>query len=148
MLNRQKLFSIEAPIVGVRLNAFSDIDWENICPWMYDIPQVIAYDYSKRWDRVPQPNYHLTFSVSDNTSNQQIVEKLEQGFNVAVVFKVLHRQNAKIQEPLPETFLGYPVIDGDKRDTRYEDAPGSVIGLRVKGKKLWEHPGRFVRPIT
>jgi hypothetical protein len=43
--------------------------------------------------------------------------------NVAVLFS----------EPLPATYAGRPVIDGDESDVRFFDAPGSIVGLSVKG---------------
>ena len=46
-------------------------------------------------------------------------------------------------EPIPESFCGFPVIDGDETDLRFEDrmrfgisdGQGFVIGLRLKGKR-------------
>jgi hypothetical protein len=40
---------------------------------------------------------------------------------VAVVFKIV-----------PETFWGYPVIDGDINDLRYRDNKGVIVGLLYK----------------
>ncbi len=37
-------------------------------------------------------------------------------------------------EPLPTTFAGLPVTDGDKHDLRAYDAPGTVVLLRAKGE--------------
>lgn len=69
-----------------RLNGTSDIRWEN-----YDIierfPTVQFYDYTKLPNRrnLP-PNYHLTFSRSE--SNEHYIPMvLENGMNVAVVFR-------------------------------------------------------------
>jgi len=131
--------------MAVRLNTFSDIPWEEVAPWMYDIPEVQVYDYTKWPDRKSTSKYHLTFSASDRTTDDQLVAKLTAGQNVAVVFDVLHRQNGDWQHELPAEFLGFPVIDGDKQDTRYDDPPGVVVGLRIKGRKLLADPGKFVR---
>lgn len=133
--------------MAVRLNCYSDIPWELIAPWMYDVPGVIAYDYTKYPNRTSTPNYHLTYSVHERSSDELIISKLSAGQNVAVVFNLLHRQNGSWQYPLPAEFLGFPVIDGDKDDTRYDDPPGVVVGLRVKGRKLFNNPGKFVREV-
>jgi hypothetical protein len=41
--------------------------------------------------------------------------------NVAIVFKVV-----------PNTFMGYKVIDGDLNDLRYRDLKGVICGLKYK----------------
>jgi len=37
-------------------------------------------------------------------------------------------------EPLPDTFAGLPVTDGDAHDLRAYDEPGTVVLLRAKGE--------------
>jgi hypothetical protein len=114
----------------VRLNGTSDIIWErkpcgtfpNI---MAAFPEVQFYDYTKLFRSVDIPNYHLTFSLSEN--NQHMAAKaLEAGWNIAVVF-----QTSK----LPDTYMDLPVIDGDETDYRPADPKGCVVGLKVKGPK-------------
>ncbi len=67
---------------------------------------------------------------------------LQQGFNVTVVFAV------KKGEPLPKTWNGYRVIDGDIHDLRFLDPEGVVVGLRAKGraKKTTPVTNGFVVP--
>jgi len=59
---------------------------------------------------------------------------LARGFNVAVVFG----------SGLPETYLGYPVIDGDKHDLRFLDPKGVIVGLSPKGNRAKRDESGFV----
>ena len=116
---------------SVRLNGTSDIDWyeqklNNIN--VFDaFPDVQFYDYTKnpaKFSHLPE-NYHLTFSYSGH--NVETCKKiLAKGYNVAVVF------NIKNSNQLPETFLGYPVINGDLSDYRPNDGKGVIVGLKWK----------------
>jgi hypothetical protein len=133
--------------IGVRLNAFSDITWETVCPWLLETPNETLYDYSKWPNRTVPSNYHLLFSASDRTSDAEIVRRVKSGENVAVVFNAKYRTNGHWQIPLPTEFHGVPVIDGDKVDTRYEDPKGVVVGLRIKGNAMALQPGKMVRPL-
>ena len=113
---------------SVRLNNTSDISpldfilhGKNILEMF---PQTTFYDYTKIKSRVElmkqYPNYNLTYSYSGyNLTECQ--EMLLNKINVAVVFKVV-----------PDTFMGYPVIDGDLNDLRYKDLKGIVVGLLYK----------------
>jgi hypothetical protein len=111
---------------AIRLNTLSDVPWEYIAPWLFEENYDIwFYDYTKNQGRLlhtPQ-NYWLTFSASERTTEQQIVEITDSGRNVAVVFN----------DPLPKTYLGYTVIDGDKSDARFLDPCNVIIGLKAKG---------------
>jgi hypothetical protein len=111
---------------AARLNVFSDIEWENIAPCIFetatqnDIP---LYDYTKIPNRSTPPVYRLILSHSE-------VNKL--GLNppedatIAVPFAVGRGK------PLPDTWMGRPVIDGDATDLRFLDPVGAVVGLRAK----------------
>lgn len=119
-------FSLNAERLGFvpvfRLNGTSDIRWERHgVPQKY--PALQFYDYFKVPNRkgVP-PNYHLTFSFSGNNL-EACRQALANGMSVAVPFM-----------KRPETWLGYPVVDGDDDDTRFLDAKGVVIALKPKGK--------------
>lgn len=126
---------------AVRINGTSDIaDLPMIMA--KEFPMVQFYDYTK----IPRPylrvlpNYHLTFSLSESNS-AAAVDALKHGVNVAAVFHV------KRGQPLPETFLGAPVIDGDLHDLRFLDGyHGAVIGLRAKGKAKHDTSG-FVQLV-
>jgi len=89
--------------------------------------EVAVYDYTKI---APSQidGYHLTYSHSERPESLRVsLDWLARGGSVAVVFAVRKGQ------PLPESWHGYPVIDGDKSDARFMDAPGSVVGLRING---------------
>jgi hypothetical protein len=109
--------------LAIRLNTFSDIPWEEVDPSLFEeFSDVQFYDYTKWPDRQPPDNYHLTFSASEMTKNEDI------GSNTAVVFGV------KPGHDLPETFNGIEVIDGDKTDARFLDPEDTIVGLRAKGR--------------
>ena len=122
-------------VIGVRLNMFSDIDWE-----LFGVidahPGITFYDYTKnpsRWGWV-RPNYWVTFSY-DGGNDADALKVLRSGGNVSVVFyletaaavcgKAAHRQ------PLPARWNRFRVIDGGKTDWRPDDPRGVVVGLRL-----------------
>lgn len=132
-----------------RLNGTSDLAFEK-----YEIangknifqmfPDVQFYDYTKILGRKVShiPNYHLTFSAADG--NDADVEKaIAQGMNVATVFGL------KKTQPMPETYNGRQVFNGDDSDLRFLDPKGVVVGLYAKGKARKDTSG-FVKiiPIT
>lgn len=118
--------------IAIRLNGTSDIDHhkmlKSFAGWDFEKSpsNVVFYDYTK----IPQkalkyldtPNYHITFSRSEE-NELQCIDMLDSGVNVAVVFK----------NELPEHWKGFKVIDGDKTDERFLDAKGVVVGLKAKG---------------
>ena len=113
---------------SVRLNNTSDISPEDFELYGVNIlqifPDVQFYDYSKVADRVALTkkynNYDLTYSYTGYNLNEckgMLLNKIK----VAVVFK-----------SVPTTFMGYPVIDGDKYDMRYKDLEAVIVGLKFK----------------
>lgn len=140
-----------------RLNLTSDIPWENIRKgknierfWsptalnvMQEFPEVNFYDYTKGFNRMKKwldgkmpDNYHLTFSRSEETSDDRIKKILSWGGNVAVVFR----------GSLPKTYLGHRVIDGDENDLRFKDPKGVIVGLVEKGLAKKDETGFVVEP--
>ena len=128
--------------LAVRLNGTSDIRWE-----LYGIieafPEITYYDYTKITNRRVDhlPNYHLTFSRDEDTSNTVMMDMLSKGSNVAVVFS---------GDTLPESYLGYPVVSGDDDDLRFLDpvgvgGTGVVVGLKAKGKAKKDTSGFVVQ---
>ena len=129
---------------AVRLNGTSDLPYErykirdtgkNI---MQLFPDVQFYDYTKLENRIVgqqlPDNYHLTFSRAED-NDHKLAAVLEHT-SAAVVFS----------GELPETWRGYPVIDGDEHDARFTDAgAGVIIGLTAKGKAKHDTSG-FVVP--
>lgn len=112
-----------------RPNVLSDIDWQSQAPWVFsqDIDRV--YDYTKVAKRIKNNDptkYHLTLSRTETTSDSLVVDTVSRGVNVAVVF------NVKKGQPLPDEYLGVPVIDADINDNRFNDPIGVIAGLREK----------------
>jgi hypothetical protein len=114
----------------VRINGTSDLAWIAL-QMASEFPNVQFYDYTK----LPYPelraraNYWLTFSYSGENM-LETMGALSQGVNVSVVF------NTRRGHDLPQTWNGYPVIDGDKHDLRFLDPKGVVVGLRAKGDAI------------
>jgi hypothetical protein len=116
---------------SVRLNATSDIDWQNVKVDGKNVfqifPEILFYDYTKNASKFIEKaqNYHLTLSYTGR--NWLLCEALlQQGVNVAIVF------NVKNESQLPKTYRGYKVINGDLTDYRIDDAKGIIIGLKWK----------------
>ncbi len=137
----------KAPQVNLRLNTTSDIRWEIVAPDMVQAladAGVLMYDYTA-WspaDRKASAAYSLTYSAKEtaHTSDAYLADILRSGRNVAMPFTTARG------EALPATWLGFPVIDGDKSDERRNDPQGVVVGLRAKGYK-WkrDNSAGFIR---
>ena len=125
----------------VRLNGATDIAWERVAPDVFKSnPRVQFVDYTKSVNRALAhargqlpPNYHLTFSRSE-TNEADCRRVLEVGGSVAVVFA----------GRFPSTYLGAPVIDGDKSDLRHLDPRGVVVALSPKGRRAQRDTSGFV----
>jgi hypothetical protein len=121
----------------VRLNGTSDIVWERRFPALFArYRRVQFYEYSKIGRRfMPDwkmpPNYHLCFSRSE-TNEAEAVEVLKAGGRVAVVFGGCG--DSVHPKPLPATWRGFPVVDGDKHDLIFLQPSACVVGLRAKGQ--------------
>ena len=107
-------------------------------------PELQFYDYTKHFSRAIKfakgelpSNYHLTFSRSENTSDEQVVTLLGWGVNVAVVY----------DDELPaQDFGGWEVVNGDENDLRFKDKQGKIVGLVYKNTPASEEEkGDFVR---
>jgi hypothetical protein len=134
-----------------RLNGTSDLPWLGR-QMAQTYPKVQFYDYTKHpkpWERT-LPNYHLTFSYSEKNAIE-CMDALEHGINVAMVFDV------KRGQPLPKTWCGFKVFDGDETDLRFNnkgkrsnsgDKPsnaGLTLALRAQNRSAnsaayWEMP--------
>jgi hypothetical protein len=112
--------------LAVRLNGTSDIDWFEVYS---NHPNIQFVEYTKRANLARKlaqlPNVDVTMSRHEKHNPLKLVDVLESGGKVSVVF------NDK--QSLPETWMGYPVIDGDLHDRRFEDGAGVVVGLKLKG---------------
>ena len=130
--------------INLRLNTTSDIRWELVAPDMIAAlagAGVELYDYTA-WqpeNRAPSSEYSLTYSAKEtsHTSDEYLTAILSAGNNVAMPFDTARGK------PLPESWHGFAVIDGDESDERRLDPAGPVgviVGLRAKGHK-WRRPG-------
>lgn len=145
----------------IRLNGSTDISWErirfalepktiktlasigrypaaNATPTLLELFHDIQFvDYTKNAKRLGngQPrNLDLTLSYSARNS-AECVKALLSGHNVAMVF----------HGGLPNSFAGFPVIDGDKHDLRHLDPKGGfIVGLSPKGNKAKRDTSGFV----
>lgn len=119
----------------IRLNGTSDLPM--LALKMAEMfPTIQFYDYTKiakTFNRKLPKNYHLTFSRSETNENE-VLNILSKGFNVAVVFA----------NKLPEKYLGYDVISGDDSDLRFLDAKNVIVGLTTKGKAKKDTSGFVV----
>jgi len=139
---------------ALRLNGTSDVLWER-----YDVPQrhpaVQFYDYTKlpaKARRNRPPNYHLTYSFSeDSRSMQRAREWLAEGGNVAVVIGALGDYSLKAAKQASAavsqrtSWEGYPTLAADADDVRFWDDPGHWAVLYAKGPALRDHSGFVVR---
>lgn len=117
--------------VAVRLNTFSDLPWETLCPFLFERwgDDVVFYDYTK-WPVAARPsvdNYDITRSASERTTDAEIAEWAAAGERVAVCID-LHKK-----DDIPATHNGVPCVDGDRHDARFVDPKGVVVVLRPKG---------------
>jgi len=131
----------------IRLNGTSDLSWEK-----YDMipgqnvfecfPDIQFYDYTKILGRKVKgiANYNLTFSAADG-NDADVYRAIAEGYNIATVFGL------KKTEPMPETYLGRTVFNGDDSDLRFLDPKGVVVGLYAKGKAKKDTSG-FVKYPT
>jgi len=134
-----------------RLNGTSDLSFEK-----YEVvrnqklfrnifsafAEVQFYDYTKVLGRkvTAIENYHLTFSAADG-NDADVVKAIQQGYNIATVFGI------KKTLPMPETYMGLSVFNGDESDLRFLDPKGVVVGLYAKGKAKKDTTG-FVKYPT
>lgn len=127
----------------VRPNGTSDIPYENIkidgLTIFQMFPNVQFYDYTKHPGRnltgKTAGNYDLTYSFSMLTPKQISIKGLSNTANqrTAVVF-----QN---RSDIPESFRGWPVIDGDDTDVRHIEPQQVVVALYAKGKAKKDYSG-------
>jgi hypothetical protein len=135
----------------IRLNGTSDISWEKYPVTMGNVTYsnifaafefIQFYDYTKVLGRKVNniSNYHLTFSAADG-NDIDVIKAIQQGYNVATVFGI------KKTLPMPESYNGRPVFNGDESDLRFLDPKGVVVGLYAKGKAKKDTSG-FVKYPT
>lgn len=121
-----------------RTNGTTDVAWERVWPQAF-FAVFGSQDYTKRIERMTDDRvplwYYLVVSATERTNIRAI------DGNVVVPVHV------RRGEPLPETFEGRPVVDGDKHDLRLLDPQGGfAVLVRAKGKGIHDRTG-FVREV-
>lgn len=116
---------------ALRLNGSSDVTWERIVPGWADLG-LQRYDYTKipLEHRHVDAGYHLTFSVEGARDTDRALTYLRAGQSIAVVVPEDLKHRAV---RIGRSEEGFPIIDGDESDTRFLDAPGSIVLLKPKG---------------
>lgn len=134
-----------------RLNGTSDLSFEKYSVVRNGVeyrnifaafPDVQFYDYTKVLGRKVKDiaNYHLTFSAADG-NDTDVLKAIEQGYNVATVFGL------KKTVPMPDTYNGLPVFNGDESDLRFLDPKGVIVGLYAKGRAKKDESGFVKYPM-
>ena len=142
-----------------RLNVASDLDHREFskrhCGFdiVREFPRVTFYDYTARIKLIERyaenidPNYHLTYSVKENTTWRNLELALNNGTgNIAIVVNTPYFAPLKRFGYLPENIVFNPIgsdiapisvecVDGDKHDIRTPryDGTGRAVCLRNKG---------------
>lgn len=133
-------YCIENKIQGyVRLNGTSDVDWQKLkidsVSLFEKFPNIIFYDYTKDFSKKSiHKNYDLTYSRSEVTKDNSILNRIKQGTNVAIVF-----------DKLPLLWNGIEVVNGDLNDLRPLDKKGVIVGLVAKGSAKKDDSGFVVK---
>ena len=142
-------------VCAIRLNGSTDIQWERYIDTS-EFPNVWFYDYTKfpvKARDKREHNYHLTYSYSeDPNADKRAKEWLDAGGNVAVVVagpkgSKLAAAKKAAKHIIQQGFKGYPVLDGDKNDARFDDKPGHWVALYAKGEKAQADSTGFVQRI-
>jgi len=130
--------------IAIRLNGTSDLDFIAIIKNQIGLDILEAfqnlefYDYTKILGKVKKyagTRYKLTFSRAEN-NEAEAKQALLYGVPVSVVFH--HKKD------LPKTYLGAPVIDGDKADDLMLEAGAVILGLKAKGRAKKDTSGFVV----
>ncbi len=128
-----------------RFNGTSDFLVEKLFPWIFKM-NLIVYDYTKyplKYRTNRPKNYYLC--QSHHEDNHYRLHDMLKDSNVVVVF------STKRDNPLPASYQGVEVIDGDLSDYRFLDKGSKevgfvIVGVRAKGKarKLQGNNSSFV----
>jgi hypothetical protein len=117
------------PKTFIRLNVLSDLPWELIAPWLFEMfSDRQVYDYTKVFGREVPGNYYLVHSYSGYNANF-CKDVMHSGGSVAVVS----------MRERPSSFWGFGTIDGDEHDIRPIDKPNSIVWLKLKSTPNNKH---------
>lgn len=122
-----------AAIGGLRKGEF--IPWKN-ATLLELFPHIQFVDYTKNPNRLDNAPGNLSLTLSYSVENSaDCVKALMSGHNVAIIF----------DGSLPESFAGFPVINGDLHDLRHLDPRGGhIVGLSPKGRRAKKDTTGFI----
>lgn len=134
---------------ALRLNGTSDLDFQTfpspdgrgLLSYLRDQHRgLFLYDHTKDPRRMMDPERReiLVFSRHEN-NEPAALRMLAARRRVAVVF------STRRGEPLPKQWHGSPVVDGDLHDLVFLHHPGTVLGLRAKGRARADRSGFVVQ---
>lgn len=130
-------FDVEAKTAKALAAINPDKDYTRVRSTLLELfPNVQFVDYTKNYNRLGKAPANLDLTLSYSVRNsKECIDALLAGHNVAIVFA----------GGLPESFAGFPVIDGDLHDLRHLDAKGGfIVGLSPKGNKAKRDASGFV----
>lgn len=130
-------FDVEAKTAKALAAIHSGKDYTRVRSTLLELfPRVQFVDYTKNPNRLGKAPVNLDLTLSYSVRNSSdCVKALLSGHNVAMVFA----------GGLPESFAGFPVIDGDLHDLRHLDKKGGfIVGLSPKGNKAKKDESGFV----
>ena len=98
------------------------------------------YDYTKCMSRIRiaenYSNWHITYSLSESTTNKRMDALLASKSNIAIPFH-------EVPEP-GQQLLGRKILSGDETDLRFLDGIKKIITLKVKGGKGKKSKNGFI----
>jgi hypothetical protein len=159
----EKLYKKYGKQLVIRLNGTSDIPFENIRVFFNpnkedygwnifeQFSYVQFYDYTKNPKRMGlnYPNYHLTFSRSEDLKNIENARKfLVQGKNVAFVASSEIYKSLLTDKNMYFNGRKINIVDGDKNDLRFLDPKESLVILKAKGEAKKDKTGFTVLDLN
>ena len=125
-----------------RPNVNSDIEWEMLCPDLFDgsifDDLVTFYGYTKvpfkKLDGWLTPAYRVAFSANENhpIDGELCRSILDAGGNIAVVTDRAYGANPNSRAPIRQWHADHPVVDGDTSDEWILDHDGVIGDLAFK----------------
>lgn len=122
----------------VRLNTFSDVLWERHVPWLFPMFSWLRFfDYTKQRKRFgpwAARNYKLAYSASERDTDTYLLDRIDEGWNVAVVTRDWMR----------DVWLDVPAVSASKSDAWILHNNG-VFGLLHPISVAQSNTTKFVR---
>ncbi len=126
LIGKRDQFGSDA--VRWRMNIGDDVRWELVAPGLLGI--VPAYAYTKH-TVVGRPEIpgatRIVYSVDEHWSDEQVINTCAAGHSVAMVFDIGRHG------PLPSSWRGVKVVDGNVTADLWAHPHGTIVGLNPKG---------------